>query len=172
MVVSSRSTDGAPPSSARGELAAAILRLYKLAGKPSYRQVADLTRKDAGLPVSLSHDTVRQVIQCDKVPRWPGLHSVALVLLGLCVEEVDRQEEVRALQRLWRQAEDPAGEAERSERIVFMTPADKPDDGEAVLQVLAAQPLMIVRLQGGDVAEIHDYQVAMEIVRRIGVVHD
>jgi hypothetical protein len=179
MTGSSLSTEDGPAVAALRELASAVRRLYVLAGKPSYRVVSDLTTKDRTYPLAISHDTVRVMVMCQKIPRWQSLDSLARVLLALCVEQVDTKAEIQSLYQLWRKADDPSSpdtevpQPAGTRDVPFVLDTVKPDDDiDAVYGArVEGRPLLVFRSPHG-VAEINDYGLAMQFLKTLGGGHD
>jgi len=77
-------------------------RLYKAAGRPALRTLSAEIRADNDLPVTLSHEAIRQILRgVGGIPRWPTLKSLAWVLARHAQPHRSPDAEVERFLHLW-----------------------------------------------------------------------
>jgi hypothetical protein len=98
------------PPGPRRDLAIALHALYRAAGMPSTRDLANAIKGRSDLPGTLSREGVSAALRGTiNLPRWPNLESLVRVLAQRAAEQVDVEAETIRIQGLWLAAS--AGEA-------------------------------------------------------------
>jgi hypothetical protein len=93
-----------PPGPYR-RLLVELHQLYKAAGRPALRTLSAEIRADNDLPVTLSHEAIRQILRgVGGIPRWPTLKSLAWVLARHAQPHRSPDAEVERLLHLWEAA--------------------------------------------------------------------
>lgn len=96
--------DVVPPGPYR-RLLVELHRLYKAAGRPALRTLSAEIREDNDLPVTLSHEAIRQILRgVGGIPRWPTLKSLAWVLARHAQPHRSPDAEVKRFLHLWEAA--------------------------------------------------------------------
>jgi hypothetical protein len=93
-----------PPGPYR-RLLVELHQLYKAAGRPALRTLSAEIRADNDLPVTLSHEAIRQILRgVGGIPRWPTLKSLAWVLARHAQPHRSPNVEVERFLHLWEAA--------------------------------------------------------------------
>jgi hypothetical protein len=115
-----------PPGPYR-RLLVELHQLYKAAGRLALRTLSAEIRADNDLPVTLSHEAIRQILRgVDGIPRWPTLKSLVWVLVRHAQPHRSPDVEVERFLHLWEAAGEissiPAAAPAVSNRSLRHTP--------------------------------------------------
>jgi TIR domain len=91
--------DALPPGPLR-QLTEALHELYRAAGKPALRKVADAVRK-GDFRGTASHQKVAELLHGEGVPTWSSLECVVRVLAGWATPSRDADVVVAGFKQLW-----------------------------------------------------------------------
>jgi YacP-like NYN domain-containing protein len=93
-----------PPGPYR-RLLVELHQLYKAAGHPALRTLSAQIRADNDLPVTVSHEAIRQILRgVGGIPRWPTLKSLTWVLARHARPHHSPDAEVERFLHLWEAA--------------------------------------------------------------------
>ncbi|MEV4316715.1 FxSxx-COOH system tetratricopeptide repeat protein [Actinocrispum sp. NPDC049592] len=96
------------------DLVHALHDLYRDAGIPSMRMISIAVRHRPGMPDTVSHETVGQMLRGESVPGWSKFECVVRYMAGKSVHAPDVEAEVERFHQLWLAAVSP-GTAETTQ---------------------------------------------------------
>jgi hypothetical protein len=99
-----------PPGPKR-DLVLALHGLYRSAGRPGLRKIANAITEDDALPDTVSHETVSAMLRGTSIPRWPKLECIVRQLSIWHHPRLDPDAEVSRFLTLWNAANSPSSHA-------------------------------------------------------------
>ncbi|MFJ8745811.1 hypothetical protein ACIRL2_41445 [Embleya sp. NPDC127516] len=99
------------PPGPRRDLVDGFHVLYRNAGRPGTRKMADAIRRDGSLPSTVAHETLAGLLHGRSVPDWPRLESAVRYLASVSVRGHDPEDidvAVIAFHVLWNAERDAA----------------------------------------------------------------
>ncbi|MFI1585564.1 hypothetical protein [Embleya sp. NPDC020630] len=96
------------PLGARRELVEEFHRLYRDAGWPGTRRMAEDIRQHDASPTTVAHETLAGLLHGRAVPDWPRLESAVRHLASVSIRRPDADELVLRFHELWNAERDAA----------------------------------------------------------------
>lgn len=93
------------------DLVTELLLLYRAAGRPSFRRISNEIRERDDMPDTVSHETVKALLNGTVIPRWSKVECVVRQLASMAVHRPDPETEVRRFLDLWAAEDDSRGGA-------------------------------------------------------------
>lgn len=97
------------PAGPRRDLVLVLHDLYRGAGRPGLRRIANEISRNHDYPDTVSHETVSAILRGEGGPRWSKLECVVRQLAAWHHPRLDPDEQVRRFLALWNAASNPAG---------------------------------------------------------------
>jgi HJR/Mrr/RecB family endonuclease len=92
----------------RRDLVLALHDLYRGAGRPGLRRIADAIRKADAFPDTVSHETASALLRGEGIPRWPKLECLVRQLSIWHHPRLDPEAQVAYFLILWNAVNSPA----------------------------------------------------------------
>lgn len=108
--------ENALPPGPRRDLVERFHKLYRGAGRPGTRRLANAIRRDGRLPSTVAHETLADLLHGRSVPDWPRLESAVRYLTSISVRgfsDEDVATAVVAFHELWNAERDVARDVGR-----------------------------------------------------------
>jgi hypothetical protein len=123
------------PAGPHRDLTVALHRLYRGAGKPGTRQIAQAVM-EGDYRDTVSHETVAAMLRGDEgLPRWVKLEAVVRVLAAWNTPRLDPDAEACQVQRLWHAAQDrPSSGGNTGTRLAAEVHQPPPPGRDAVAE--------------------------------------
>jgi hypothetical protein len=89
------------PAGPHRDLVLALHALYRGAGRPALRRIAQEINEAQDFPDTVSHETVSAILRGDGLPRWSKLESLVRQLVAWHHPNVDLDEQIERFLMLW-----------------------------------------------------------------------